>query len=166
MFSKQTLAFMLLFQCNFFIEKGIGLSKLQLSHFYFSVIFSQQQGLTIWYDKFIFYRILSKWCWINTKVFIDFTIPSACVQKHSLGFSVQLPYCCQCSKDFKVIDLVVNIMQRYRQTEELTASQYKCLCKVFHNHFCAGKFALTFTFYVSFFYICLSLIFLPSPEFQ
>ena len=53
-FSKQTLAVILLLQCNFFLVVGIRLSKLQLPRFYFSVIFSQQQGLTIWYDKFIF----------------------------------------------------------------------------------------------------------------
>ena len=34
------------------------------------------------YDIFYyFYRILSKWCWIHTKVFIGFSIPSACTQK-------------------------------------------------------------------------------------
>ena len=53
-FFKQTLAVTLLFQRTFFQLTGIRLSKLQLSHFYFSGIFSQQQELTIWYDRFIF----------------------------------------------------------------------------------------------------------------
>ena len=40
-FSKQTLALILCFQCNFFLVVGVRLSKLQLLHFYFNVIFSQ-----------------------------------------------------------------------------------------------------------------------------
>ena len=34
----------------------------------------------MWYGKLNFYRIFLTWCWINTKVFIGFTIPSACTQ--------------------------------------------------------------------------------------
>ena len=58
--TKQTLAVTLLFQCNFLLV--VGADNL------------------IWQFYFYFYRILSKWCWINTKVFIGFSIPSACTQ--------------------------------------------------------------------------------------
>ena len=57
--TKQTLAVTLLFQCSFLLLLGAGNLVLQ---FYF------------------FCRILSTWCWISTKVFIDFSIPSACTQ--------------------------------------------------------------------------------------
>ena len=59
-FSKETLAVTLLFQCNFLLV--VGADNL------------------IWQFYFYFYRILSIWCWINTKVFIGFSIPSACTQ--------------------------------------------------------------------------------------
>ena len=47
--TKQTLAVTLLFQCNFLLL--VGADNL------------------IWRFYFYFYRISSKWCWINTKVF-------------------------------------------------------------------------------------------------
>ena len=79
------------------------LRKISLSHFYFSVIFRRSWDQTkqalavtllfqcnfllvvgadnlIWQFYFYFYRILSKWCWLNTKVFIGFSIRSACTQ--------------------------------------------------------------------------------------
>ena len=57
--TKQTLAVTLLFQCNFLLV--VGADKL------------------VW-QCYFFYRILSTWCWINTKDFIRFSIPSACTQ--------------------------------------------------------------------------------------
>ena len=59
-FSEETLAVTLLFQCDFLLV--VGADNL------------------IWQFYFYFYRILSKWCWVNTKVFIGFSIPSACTQ--------------------------------------------------------------------------------------
>ena len=58
--TKQVLAVTLLFQWNFLLV--VGADNL------------------IWQFHFYFYRILSTWCWINTKVFIGFSIPSACTQ--------------------------------------------------------------------------------------
>ena len=72
----------------------------KLSRFYFSVMFCRRRDqtkqiltvtlqcnflLVVVDDNFgmtilFFYRILSTWCWINTKVFIDFSIPSTCTQ--------------------------------------------------------------------------------------
>ena len=57
--TKQTLVVTLLFQCNFLLLVGADNLIWQFSYFY---------------------RILSKWCWINTKVFIVFSIPLACTQ--------------------------------------------------------------------------------------
>ena len=56
--TKQTLAATLLFQCNFLLV--VGADNL------------------VW--QFYFYRILSKWCRINTKVSIGFSIPSVWTQ--------------------------------------------------------------------------------------
>ena len=59
--TKHTLAVTLLFQCNFLLVVGD----------------DNLTGMTILF----FYRILSAWYYIiNTKVFIDFSIPSACTQ--------------------------------------------------------------------------------------
>ena len=58
--TKQNLDATLLFQCNFLLV--VAADNL-IRQFYF-----------------YFYRILSEWCWINTKVFIAFSIPSACKQ--------------------------------------------------------------------------------------
>ena len=48
-FSMKTLALTLLFQCNFLLVVGV--------------------DNLIWQFYLYFYRILSKWCWINNKVF-------------------------------------------------------------------------------------------------
>ena len=78
-FPKHTLTVMFLFQCNFLLVVKIRLSKLTVM-----LLFQCNFLLVVGADNLVwqvyFYRILSTWCWINTKVYIGFTIPSPCTQ--------------------------------------------------------------------------------------
>ena len=79
-FPKHTLTVMFLFQCNFLLVVKIRLSKLTVMLLFQCNFLLVVGADNLVWQVYFFSRIISKWCWINTKVFIGFTIPSACTQ--------------------------------------------------------------------------------------
>ena len=86
-------------------------------------------------------------------------------------------YCCQCSVDFKIPDLMVHIMQKYGQKikvnrQHVSINAYvrisqSLLCRKIYELFETLIYLCRdFYFLCEYFFMHLSLIFLPLPGFQ